>query len=125
MRYRWFNLTLAAVWLVVAGGLFFREEWMSANLRERVGEGGPLLSGMAAVLAAYNLVRWWAAGREVSGRAAALDDYRRRVGPLAAKDPPPVENPDLHSTTPTAGRGERRIRGRPRTPIRLREGVVA
>ncbi len=86
---RHYSLVLMGVWLATAAVLL-APDLLPDKLRGQVrGVGGSMAGALALVFAAYNLVRWWAAGTAAG---------RPRPNPLAPRRRPeePYEpNPEL------------------------------
>lgn len=87
---RHYSLVLMAVWLGAAVVLL-APDVLPEKLRGQVrGVGGSMAGALALVFAAYNLVRWWAAGSVAASRP--------RPNPLAPRrrdDEPYEPNPEL------------------------------
>jgi hypothetical protein len=90
---RHYSLVLMAVWLAVAAVLLAPDLALPERARGQVrGIGGSMAGALALVFAAYNLVRWWAAG--TMARTARV----ARRNPLAVRrrdDEPYEPNPEL------------------------------
>ncbi|MBN9518982.1 hypothetical protein J0H58_10765 [bacterium] len=87
---RHYSLVLMAVWLSAAAVLL-APDLLPDKLRGQVrGVGGSMAGALALVFAAYNLVRWWAAGKVAASRP--------RPNPLAPRrrdEEPYKPNPEL------------------------------
>ena len=71
------NLFVAIFWLFVAVGLLYA--YLTGRQVFRVSESGvEMLALLALLLAAYNLVRWWAMRASVRARARQLQPEQRR-----------------------------------------------
>jgi hypothetical protein len=92
MNTKAFNLALMVFWLMICIGLLTRDYWMPADLNEKVtGPQTPLVIGIAAMLALWNLMRLWVAHRFAIKPNAALspeaEEYRRRIRARLGEDP--------------------------------------
>lgn len=92
---RHYSLVLLGLWLGVAVALLAPESVLPEKLRAQFrGPGAGMLGALALAFAAYNLVRWWAAGK--------VAPVRPRPNPLARRggDEPYVPNPELDFLRP-------------------------
>ncbi len=86
------NLGLMIIWLMICIGLLTRDYWMPAGLKNEVsGPNTPLVISITAVLAVWNLMRFWVAQRfpkspRVSPSPEA-QEYRRRIRSQLGDDP--------------------------------------
>jgi hypothetical protein len=90
MNTKAFNLGLMIFWLALCVGLLTRELWMPPGLLDRAsGPQTPLIIAVSAVLAVWNLVRFWIAHR--FGRPAqpspTAEAYRRKIRSITGEDP--------------------------------------
>lgn len=94
---RHYSLVMMGIWLATAAVLLAPDLVLPEKARAHVrGVGGSMAGMLALVFAAWNLVRWWAAGQVVS---------RPRPNPLARRrdpddDEPYVPNPELDFLRP-------------------------
>jgi hypothetical protein len=97
-----YNFFLFLVWLIVGVGIlvigpYFAPNTFKGNQREIfIGSG-------ALVLSMWNLMRWWMNRSLQKSRQRMEEEYRERAGERAAKDPPPVVNPEFKFDDPPPG----------------------
>lgn len=92
---RHYSLVMLVWWLGVAAVALGPDEMLSAKLRAHIrGPGASMVGLLAVAFAAWNLVRWWAAG--------SVARNRPRPHPLARRgdDEPYAPNPELDFLRP-------------------------
>jgi hypothetical protein len=106
MNLRLMNLWLLIFWAFLGVTLLFREWVMPRHFQ--AGRPAPhldTLGYLAMGLAGWNLVRLWMM-RMAQRRREATEyyeaEYRRSMGPLVPKDPPPVVHPEFSFEEPPA-----------------------
>jgi len=92
---RHYSLLMMAWWLGIAAVAFAPDGVLPEKLRAQLrGPGASMMGMLALMFAAWNLVRWWAAG--------SVTPSRPRSNPLARRgdDGPYVPNPELDFLRP-------------------------
>lgn len=95
------NLFLMAVWLAIFLGLLTRDEWMTAELLDRV--NGPhtrLVLRVAGVLFVWNALRLWLATRVVRPPDPRAGDERRHRVRRKLGAEPTVTDPQFRFDDP-------------------------
>ncbi len=92
---RHYSLVMMALWLGIAAAALGPDGAIPEKVRAQLrGPGTSMVGMLALAFAAWNLVRWWAAGKAAPGRP--------RPHPLARRgeDEPYVPNPELNFLRP-------------------------
>lgn len=103
MTARTFSLAFLIFWVVVAIGLWLRDSWMPAELREKLSDEKAQLGVLlAVVLVLWNLARFFRRSFDGPARPSPeVEEYRRRIRALSGRDPK-VVNPEFNFDDPPA-----------------------
>ena len=101
MNWKIYNLYMLVFWLFVGLGLLLRnlflpDQYRTPDWEQRLN----ILCIGAFVFATWNMIRWYSSRQARVAREAWKQEYSRRVGPLAEKDPPQVVNPEFDFNKP-------------------------
>jgi hypothetical protein len=108
MNKKFVNITFLVFWVVLGLGVFFRDWWMPAEVREKVSdEKAQLMILVAVVFTLWNLARFFAAYRletPTSKPSPEVEAYRRKIRAMSGHDPK-VTDPQFNFDDPAPPAG--------------------
>jgi hypothetical protein len=98
------NLSFLVFWIILGLGVYFRELWMPADLREKIGEDkAQMFVLVSIVFALWNLARYLVASRFDTPvqPSPEVQEYRRKIRAMSGYDPK-VTDPQFNFDDPPA-----------------------